>query len=279
MATSLSISDAETKLKNKTYWRKVITFFFKPLDGRFKWHPKIVNGALPPIATKFQCQMEGCKRQVSVEQLKHANNFMQHLIGVSCCKSKTTICEIFDAASASTPGLRQVTLGSFQLTTDKAINMFNWIDFFTTYMYEPFSRCEDETWLKKVGSSLKAISYESLLKYMMKLMERLVIKIKDAVLNKLGVLIYDCWSDPYTKTHYMGLFVAIKHPTAKDKYGRSVAKFFLLALAPPQDETSFNARIWEEFIRTTCATYHINLADILYACSDNTALCPAIARL
>ena len=99
------------------------------------------------------------------------------------------------------------------------------------------------------------------------------------MLNKLGVLIFDCWSDPYTKTHYMGLFVAIKHPTAKDKYGRSVAKFFLLALAPPQDETSFNARIWEEFIRTTCATYHINLADILYACSDNTALCPAIARL
>jgi hypothetical protein len=62
------------------------------------------------------------------------------------------------------------------------------------------------------------------------------------------------------------------------RHGRSECDYHLLACSPTECEMDFGALVNAQFMAQTMQTYNITHDMLMFAMSDNTNLCPAIAN-
>ena len=155
---------------------------------------------------------------------------------------------------------RQCTLFGY---TNKASNIHAWLTLLILNHW-PFSTVTSESVRKYI--KLSPISRNSLMKYHTAIMEIILDEVKKIVTKQpVYGLYFDGWSDGNGR-HYLGIYLVCA--TGK----------FLLSHTLLLDETNQNATNNVATIKDVLQFFDLDLEKCQFCCSDNTNVCPAIAR-
>jgi hypothetical protein len=205
------------------------------------------------LITIFRCQCNLERRQ---DLKKGYGNLFQHIIS-----KHPDYLDIMNAKHKENNAVMH------QFVNTKATNIFNWLEFIIMKNL-PFSFVEDKIVQKQ--SKYEKISIESLMKYLYSLKKAVENKVA-AKLTEKFVIVFDGWTE--RSRHFIGLF-AVCYNSKENKTEK-----FLLSIAPPFDEESFDANSHYSFIVDVLELFGKSLSNVVSVVGDNARVNKFIADL
>lgn len=147
----------------------------------------------------------------------------------------------------------------------KATMMYSWIDWITGQNL-PFSFVEQET--TRRYSKLDSVSRNTLMKYIRDLTANVEVKIRSELPDRFGIVI-DGWTEG--SKHFVAVF-AVYHVCG-------FTKTPLLTIAPPLDETRYDAESQKAFIEDVLEVFGKDKSSLLFMVGDNAPVNKRIADL
>lgn len=209
------------------------------------------------VISTLKCE---CGNTRNVDLKKGYTNLVSHI--KSQHKDWQEVMNAFHSDKVSTS---KVTTPGFSFVNSKSSKIFSWLEWIIMDNL-PFNFVEKQ--LTQKYTNLEKWSTDSFMKYLCMLTTSVEKIVANTLPEKFGIVI-DGWSDG--NVHYIAIFAVF------DANGKG--EHILLAIAPPYDETNYDASFHKSFIEDVLLLYGKDLSNLLFLVGDNAPVNTRLSNL